>query len=88
MIRRLLRNGQVTLPRQAVEHFHLKEQDPLKITVDRFGIHIKPLAIEEFSKDEYVKLAKRLDALKARGRGKVYKTIRDARQHLDRLMRS
>ena len=88
MIRQMLRNGQVTLPREAVEFFHLKERDLVEVEFDRSGIHLKPLAIEEFSRGEYAKLAKKLDALKARTRGKVYTTTTDARRHLDRLMRS
>jgi len=87
MVRQLLRNGQITLPKEAVKQFHLKAKDLLEVKVDRFGIHLKPLAIEEFSEAEYAKLAKKLDALKARSRGKVYATTDGARQHLARLMR-
>lgn len=87
MIRQMLRNGQVTLPREAVEFFHLRERDLVEIEFDRRGIHLKPLAIEEFSDEEYAKLAKKLDALKHRGRGAAYATTDAARRHLDRLMR-
>ena len=87
MIRQVLRNGQVTLPKEAVEYFHLKERDLVEVEFDRSGIHLKPIAIEEFSKEEYAKLAKKLDSLR-RGRGKVYKTTDEARRHLDRLMLS
>ena len=88
MIRQMLRNGQLTLPKEAVEFFHLKERDLVEVEFDRVGIHLKPLAIEEFSQNEYTKLAKKLDALKARTRGKVYATTAEVRQHLNRLMRS
>lgn len=87
MIRQLLRNGQVTLPKQATSYFHLKTRDLLDVSVDRFGIHIKPVALQEFSEDDYAKLAKCLDALKARGGRRVYKSTQSARLHLDRLMR-
>lgn len=86
MIRQLLRNGQVTLPKEAVRRFHLKTKDLLEVTVDRLGIHLRPLAIEEFSSQEYARLAKRLDALKRQGKRRVYATTDAARRHLDRLM--
>jgi AbrB family looped-hinge helix DNA binding protein len=87
MIRQMLRNGQVTLPKEAVKRFHLKTKDLLEVTVDRLGIHLRPLAIEEFSGAEYARLAKKLDALKRRGARKAYATTEGVRQHLDRLAR-
>ena len=87
MIRQMLRNGQVTLPKEAVERFHLKPKDLIEVTVDRGGIHLRPLAIEEFSGAEYARLAKKLDALKRRTKHKAYPTTDAARKHLDRLMR-
>ena len=88
MIRQVLRNGQVTIPKEAVEFFHLKAKDLVDVQFDRFGIHLKPLAIEEFSRAEYTKLAKKLRALRKRTQGKVYTTTHDVRRHLDRLMRA
>lgn len=87
MIRQLLRNGQVTLPKEAVEFFHLKERDLVDVEFDRSGIHLKPLAVEEFSQTEYAKLAKKLDVLKRRSKGKIFSTTAEVRRHLDRLMR-
>lgn len=83
----MLRNGQVTLPKEAVKRFHLKTKDLLEVTVDRLGIHLRPLAIEEFSGGEYTRLAKKLDALKRRGGRKAYTTTEGVRRHLDRLAR-
>lgn len=88
MVRQMLRNGQVTLPKEAVKRFHLKAKDLLEVTVDRLGIHLRPLAIEEFSGEEYARLAKKLDALKRRGTRKTYATTEAVRRHLDRLARS
>lgn len=88
MIRQVLRNGQITLPKAAVRFFHLKAKDLVDVQFDRAGIHLKPLAIEEFSRGEYAKLAKKLDALKGRAKGKVVSTTAEAQRHLDRLMRS
>ena len=85
MIRQMLRNGQITLPKEAVKRFNLKTKDLVEVTIDRCGIYLKPLAIEEFSEAEYAKLAKKLDDLKAGRKGKTYQTTEDARRHLDRL---
>lgn len=87
MIRQVLRNGQVTLPKEAVEFFHLKERDLMEVEYDRSGIHLRPLAVEEFSRAEYTRLAKKLNSLR-RTKGKVYKTTAEARRHLDHLMNS
>ena len=87
MIRQMLRNGQVTLPKEAVDRFHLKPKDLVEVTVDQLGIHLRPLAIEEFSSGEYVRLAKKLDALKRRTVRKSYATTDAVRRHLDRLTR-
>ena len=87
MIRQMLRNGQVTLPKEAVTRFHLKPRDLLEVTVDRVGIHLRPVAIEEFSGEEYARLAKKLDALKRRSARKAYTTTDAVRRHLDRLTR-
>ncbi len=87
MIRQVLRNGQVTLPKEAVKRFHLKPKDLLEVKVDRMGIHLRPVAIEEFSDAEYAHLAKKLDALKRRTARKTYATTDGVRRHLDRLMR-
>ena len=86
MIRHMLRNGQVTLPKEAVQFFHLKERDLVDVQFDRSGIYLKPLAVEEFSQAEYAALAKKLDALK-RTKGKTSTTTAEVRRHLDRLMR-
>ncbi len=88
MVRHVLRNGQITLPKEAVTFFHLKPQDLVDVRFDRTGIHLKPLIVEGFSQAEYEKLAKTLDALKKRTRGKVYTTTEEARRHLDRLMKA
>ena len=87
MIRQMLRNGQVTLPKEAVDRFHLKPKDLVEVTVDRLGIHLRPLAIEEFSSREYARLAKKLDALKRRTVRRTYATTDAVRRHLDRLTR-
>lgn len=86
MIRQVLRNSQITLPKEAVRFFHLQEKDLLEVKFDRSGIHLKPVATEEFSDEEYTKLAAKLDALKST-RGKIARSTQEARQHLERLKR-
>ena len=86
MVRQVLRNGQVTLPKEAVDFFHFKPKDFVDVRFDRLGIHLRPLTFEDFSQTDYDKLARKLDALKKRTKGRVYTTTEDARGHLDRLM--
>ena len=86
MVRQVLRNGQVTLPKEAVKFFHLKPKDLVDVRFDRLGIHLRPLTLEDFSQAEYDKLARKLDALKRRTKGRSYTTTEDVRRHLDRLM--
>lgn len=88
MVRHVLRNGQITLPKEVMTFFHFKPQDLVDVRFDRTGIHLKPLSVEEFSQAEYAKLARKLDALKKRTKGKVYTTTEEARRHLDRFMRA
>ena len=88
MIRQVLRNGQVTLPKEAVKFFHLKAKDLIDVQFDRSGIHLKPIALAEFSDEEYAKLAKKLDAMKGRAKGKIASTSADVQRHLDRLSHS
>jgi len=87
MFRQLLRNGQVTLPKEAVELFHLEPGDPLDIQFDRKGIYIKPLTAEEFSDEEYALLAKKLNSLK-HTKGKVFKTGKDALNEIRRFIKN
>ena len=86
MVRQVLRNGQVTLPKEAITFFHLKPRDLVEVEFDRKGIHLRPLAVEDFSQADYDKLARKLDALKKRTKGTSYTATADVRRHLDRLM--
>lgn len=84
MIRQLLRNGQVTLPKEAVRFFHLQESDLLDVRFDKSGIHMKPLA-GEFTDAECAKLEKKLNALKKKSKFQAFKSASDALKHLDRI---
>lgn len=88
MVRHVLRNGQITLPRKVMTFFHLKPQDLVEVRFDRAGIHLKPLTVEDFSPAEYDTLARKLDALKKRAKRTVYTTTGEVRRHLDRLMKT
>lgn len=89
MLRQILRNGQITLPKKALQELGLSEHDLLDIKYDSEGIHLRPLPVEEFSEDEYEKLAKKLDALKKKkAKGKVFNSTAEARRHLGRLSKA
>ncbi len=86
MVRQMLRNGQITLPKEIVTFFHLKERDLLEIGFDTSGIHLRPLSQQEFSETEYTLLAKKLTALKYKEtKRKRYKTSTGVTLHLNRL---
>lgn len=84
------------LVREAVDHAYLvKKPSPEAFSKALWAVYglwrnraAEEFAPTEFSRIEYAKLAKKLDTLKKRSRGKAYSTTGQARRHLDRLMRS
>ena len=84
MNRQVLRHGQITLPKEVIRFFNIKEHDLLEIKFDRSGIYLKPAVSENFSDQEYDKLARKLDALK-KVKGRIYESPKDAKDHLRRL---
>lgn len=88
MFRQLLRNGQVTLPKEALTSFNLRAGDPLDIQFDAKEIRIRPLPIEEFTDEEYEQLADKLDSLRHTMKGKVFTNRADLNKYLDGLMKS
>ncbi|MBW2075908.1 MAG: AbrB/MazE/SpoVT family DNA-binding domain-containing protein [Deltaproteobacteria bacterium] len=86
MLRRITRNKQVTIPKAFMDRLHLHEGDYVRIECDGFSIQVQPVTIDEFSRDDYKKLAAKLDQLK-KERGTRYKDSSAARKHLKRLMK-
>jgi len=86
MLRRITRNKQVTIPKEFMERLHLHQGDYVRIECDDSSIRVHPVTIDEFSGDDYKKLAAKLDQLK-KERGIRYQDSRAARKHLRRLMK-
>jgi AbrB family looped-hinge helix DNA binding protein len=86
MLRRITRNKQVTIPKEFMERLHLHQGDYVRIECDDSSIRVQPVTIDEFSDDDYKKLAAKLDQLK-KERGTRYQDSRAARKHLRRLMK-
>ncbi|RLB80613.1 MAG: hypothetical protein DRH17_11470 [Deltaproteobacteria bacterium] len=86
MLRRITRNKQVTIPKAFMDRLHLHEGDYVRIECDGSSIQVQPVTIDEFSRDDYKKLAAKLDQLK-KERGARYKDSSAARKHLKRLMK-
>lgn len=86
MLRRITRNKQLTIPKEFMERFHLQEGDYVNIDCDDSCIRLQPVTIDEFSGDDYKKLAAKLDQLK-KEHGTNYENSDDARKHLKGLMK-
>ena len=86
MLRRIARNKQVTIPKEVMDRLHLSEGDYVSIELDDDSIRLRPVVIEDFSRDDYKKLAAKLDQLKKES-GTSYGHSKDARNHLKRLMK-
>ncbi len=86
MLRRITRNRQVTIPKEFMARLHLKEGDYVNMEFGGDSIRLRAVHFEEFSPDDYRKLASKLDQLK-KGKGKVFKTSSGARKHLKGMMK-
>lgn len=87
MIRQLLRNGQLTLPKEVLLFFNLQPHDLLDIKFDESGIFLRPAPIEEFTDEEYDQLAEKIERLKRKGvKGKTFSSTTEFRSYLDKLM--
>jgi len=87
MLRRITRNKQLTIPKEIMDRLHLSEGDYVSIEYDDAGIHLRPVVINEFSNDDYEKLAAKLDQIKKEEPGMTYNSSDSARNHLKSLMK-
>ncbi len=86
MLRRITRNKQVTIPKDFMARLHLNEGDYVSIECDDDSIRLRAVDIQEFSRDDYEKLASKLDQLKKEG-GTRHEDSASARKHLKNLMK-
>ncbi|MBC8461488.1 MAG: AbrB/MazE/SpoVT family DNA-binding domain-containing protein [Deltaproteobacteria bacterium] len=86
MLRKITRNKQVTIPKEFMERLYLNEGDYVTIECENNSIRMRPVVIDEFSHDDYEKLAFKLDQLKNEP-GTSYSDSKSARRHLKRMMK-
>lgn len=86
MLRRITRNKQVTIPKEFMGRLNLNEGDYVSIECDDDSIQLRAVEIQEFSRNDYEKLAARFDQLK-KERGSHHKDSASARKHMKNLMK-
>jgi len=86
MLRRITRNKQVTIPKEFMGRLNLAEGDYVSMECDDDSIRLRAVDIQEFSRNDYKKLASKLDQLK-KEKGTGYKDSESARKHLKELMK-
>ena len=86
MLRRITRNKQVTIPKEFMGRLNLTEGDYVSIECDDDSIRLRAVDIQEFNRNDYEKLALKLDQLK-KERGTLHKDSASARKHLKNLMK-
>jgi AbrB family looped-hinge helix DNA binding protein len=86
MLRRITRNKQVTIPKEFMGRLHLNEGDYISIECDDDCIRLRAVDIQEFGRNDYEKLASRLDQLK-KEQGTHHKDSASARKHMKNLMK-
>ena len=86
MLRKITRNKQVTIPKEFMDRLHINEGDYVMIECENNSIRMRPVVIDEFSREDYEKLAIKLDQLKNES-GSGYNDSKSARMHLKRMMK-
>jgi len=85
MLRKITRNGQVSIPKKVLNHFHLKEGDYVDVESNESTIMIKPVIVDEFSSKDYEKLAVKLAEVE-KEKGLRFSSTESARKHLKKMM--
>lgn len=85
MLRLITRNKQVTLPKEFMERLHLNKGDYVTMECEDNTIHLRAVVIDDFSQDDYKKLAAKLDSLKNE-RGTQFQDSASARNQLESMM--
>lgn len=86
MLRKITRNGQISIPRSILTNFHLQNGDYVDIECNDSAIILKPVTINEFSRDDYRKLAAKLARVE-KEKGLRFPDSDSARAHLKKMMK-
>jgi len=85
MLRKITRNGQVSIPKKVLHEFQLKEGDYVDIESSESAIRIKPVTVNELSSRDYEKLAARLAEVE-KEKGLRFPDSDSARKRLKKMM--
>ena len=86
MLRKITRSGQVSIPKKILNHFDLKEGDYVDIESSETSILIKAVTLNNFSPQDYEKLAAKLDEVD-KEKGLTFSDSNSAREHLKKMMK-
>jgi len=86
VLRKITRNGQLSIPKTFLNHFRLQAGDYVDIECGESAILIKPVTIEEFSPEDYEKLAAKLAQVEDE-KGRTFPDSESAREHLKKMMK-
>jgi AbrB family looped-hinge helix DNA binding protein len=86
VLRKITRNGQLSIPKTFLNRFHLQAGDYVDIECGDSAILIKPVTIEEFSPEDYEKLAAKLAQVE-KEKGRTFPHSEPAREHLKKMMK-
>ena len=86
MLRKITKNGQLSIPKNFLNHFHLQAGDYVDIECGESAIVIKPVTIEEFSREDYEKLAAKLAQIEEE-KGRTFPDSESAREHLKKMLK-
>lgn len=86
MLRKITRNGQVSIPKKVLHEFQLQAGDYVDIESSKSAIRIKPVTVNELSSRDYETLAAKLTEVE-KERGLRFPDSDSARKHLNKLTR-
>jgi AbrB family looped-hinge helix DNA binding protein len=86
MLRKITRSGQISIPKKILNYFDLKEGDYVDVESSESSILIKPVTVNDFSSQDYEKLAAKLTEVE-KEKGLTFPDSDSARDHLKKMMK-
>ena len=86
MLRKITRSGQISIPKKILNYFDLKEGDYVDVESSESSILIKPVTVNDFSSQDYEKLAAKLTEVE-KEKGLTFPDSDSAREHLKKMMK-
>ncbi len=86
MLRKITRSGQASIPKKILNSFDIKEGDYVDVESNESSILIKPVIVNDFSSQDYEKLAAKLAEVEKK-KGLTFPDSDSAREHLKKMMK-